>query len=156
MITMAAPTKAISIITAISLAALLFHTFPVAAASPCSLSSSLGGIVVRPPEITTSLSEWSFSISNSQAVQDTNGTVLGTLEGTFSASGLGISSPVAGGWSYNKMTGHLMITLAGDTYKVFISISDLPSPGFTFSGILFVNGQDPYAIVRQSGSISCN
>jgi len=152
---MASRTKASGIISAILLVALMSHTFPNALASPCSLCGSLGGIVVRPPAIATSLSEWEFSIGNSQTVGETNGIVIGTLEGTFSATDLGINSPVVGRWSYNKMTGHLLIAISGDTYKVDISILDLPSPGFTFSGILFINGQEPYAIVKQSGSISC-
>ncbi|MCS4538088.1 MAG: hypothetical protein HYY67_04430 [Thaumarchaeota archaeon] len=147
--------KTIGIITAISLAALLFHTFQSTGANPCSLSGSLSGVVVRQPAITTSLSGWEFSISNSQTVQGTDGILLGTLEGTFSATDLGISSPVTGRWSYNQGTGNLLIAISGDTYRVDISILDLPSPGFTFSGILFVDGQEPYIIVNKSSSISC-
>lgn len=149
-------TKAIGVITVVSLVALLFHAFPSAGASPCSLSGSLGGIVVRPPAITTPLSDWEFSVGISQTVVETNGIVLGTLVGTFSATGLGINSPVIGRWSYNQRTGNLLIALSGDSYRVDISILDLPSPGFTFSGILYVDGQEPYEIVKQSSTISCN
>ncbi|MCS4538207.1 MAG: hypothetical protein HYY67_05060 [Thaumarchaeota archaeon] len=153
---MAPRTKAIGIITAISLAALLFHTFPNSAASPCSLTGSLSGIVVRPPNTTSG--PWDFSIAIAPSIKEVNGIVQGSLTGTFSATGLGIeSSTVSGQWSYNKQTEKILIMLSGDGFRVDISILNLPSPGFTFSGILYVDGSRPAMLVKgeDSGSISC-
>ena len=99
---------------------------------------------------------WSFSITNSQPLKEVKGVTQGALEGTFSAPELSIiDSTVSGTWSYNKETDKLLIMLSGSTYKVDIAMLNLPSPGFTFSGTLHINGKQPAMLVKETGSISC-
>jgi len=140
----------------IAFTALASYTMTGVLASPCNLSGSLNGVVVRPPQITTPVSSWSFSITNSQPLKEVKGVTQGALEGTFSAPELSIiDSTVSGKWSYNKETGKLLIMLSGSTYKVDIAMLKLPSPGFTFSGTLHIDGKQPAMLVKEAGSISC-
>ncbi|MCS4537963.1 MAG: hypothetical protein HYY67_03790 [Thaumarchaeota archaeon] len=160
MIEMLSRIKAIGILAAIALAVVAFSTTTSVLASPCNLSyqtPALSGIVVRPPQITDSLSDWSFTITSSDPIKEVNGIVQGSLAGTFSATGVGINenSPVSGQWSYNKQTEKILIMLSGDGFRVDISILNLPSPGFTFSGTLYPDEMRPAMLVKQAGSISC-
>ncbi|MBI2127345.1 MAG: hypothetical protein HYU02_08575 [Thaumarchaeota archaeon] len=140
------------------MAMLLIYVPYVAEASPCNLSlTTISGDVVRPPQITDPIGTWSFSITGSTPMQERNGIVLGTLEGTFSATQPSASGSVTGTWSYNQQTGSLLIMLSGSGFRADISILNLPSPGFTFSGSLLVNGQQPAMLVKTgTETISCN
>ena len=143
-------------LVAIAFTALAPYTMTGVLASPCNLSlTTVSGDVVRPPSITP-LSDWSFSITSSTPLKEVNGVTQGTLEGKFSAPSLSIGSGnlVDGVWSYNK-AGKLLIMLSGSGFKADIALLNLPSPGFTFSGTLYVDGGRPAMLVKQSGSITC-
>ena len=146
--------KLVVIVIAWSSAVLTSYSTSVLA-SPCNLSGSLSGEVFRPPHFTTPISTWSLQTDGNKPTHETDGSVQGVLKGVFSAPELNIESPVFGAWSYNKTDGKLLIILSGNTFGIDIALSNLPSPSYTFSGNLYVEGNQPAYLVLRAGSMIC-
>jgi len=62
-----------------------------------------------------------------------------------------------GAWNYDQPTGKLLIKIKGSTFHADIAMLNLPTPGFTFSGTLFVNGEQSAMLVNTGPTtITCS
>ncbi|MBI2127020.1 MAG: hypothetical protein HYU02_06900, partial [Thaumarchaeota archaeon] len=136
---------------------LVLPTGPIltAEASPCeNISGSISGsTITRPPQAG---GDWSFTITSGPALRQNKGVVKGVVTGTFTASDFGIDSSTEGTWLFRNSDGALFIKLVGAGFRADLALQNLPSPGFTFSGNLFVDGvPQPVALVKTTGGIAC-